>query len=96
MEPLHEVDAKKKIRGHLVVSFKHPTPVWAKWLFRIMYGVTFSVGAWLYGTHSLTSTEKFERLLLLVVIDHFVWVIAKGLGIKKKDMALTEDNKKGK
>lgn len=58
------------------------TPLWAKWLFRVTFIVT-TVGAfWIAGTGLLEQSSKVEAMLLLKVIDGFIFGLSKLFGVK--------------
>lgn len=76
---------QEQVPGKVVFSFKKPTPLWATWIFRVVFVMNFAGAAWIAGTDSIKPTAKVQDMLILTIIDRAVWGIGKGMGIKKKD-----------
>lgn len=60
------------------------TPDWAKWMFRIVFGLTTGATAYIASTNLLTTEAKYEiTLLLKLVIDPAVFTLSKMFGVKE-------------
>jgi hypothetical protein len=78
-----EVESTKKMQGSVGISFTRPTPMWATWMFRIVFNLTLGAVIWIGGTGFIEPKTKVECLLALKVLDNLIWTIARGLGVKK-------------
>ena len=56
-----------------VVSFKLPSPVWATWVFRIVYWLVFAFTLWLASTKLVPEANKVELILVASILDKVVW-----------------------
>ncbi len=70
-----------------VVNFKLPSPVWATWMFRIIFLLTTAGSIWIAATGMIPDNNKVEILLAMKVLDVVIWGIGRGLGVKKEDFA---------
>jgi len=84
------IEAEKTVtvpNAKTVVSFNLPSPVWATWVFRIVFLLTTAAGVWVAATGMIATQNKVEILLAMKVFDVLIWGIGRGLGVKKEDFA---------
>lgn len=79
MEPLEPLEPKTKFGLN---SLNRPTPKWAKLTFGICLLLTTSMAGWVAGTQFLTDGQKFEFILVLKLIDPFLYGLSKLFGIE--------------
>lgn len=65
-------------------GLKHPTPVWATWLFRVEF-VLNKVALYVLGSTSLVSPDNVkESLIWIAALDMLIWGLARFIGEKKE------------
>lgn len=89
-ETNQQVQATTPAKGNLVVSINAPTPMWATWIFRIVFLLTTAISIWLAGTHLVSDANKVEIIVDMKAIDVAVWGLGKMLGIKKPEIETDE------
>lgn len=62
-------------------AFNAPTPLWATWMFRGVFGLTTIVAFWIAGTSLIDQDIKFEVGLALKTLDAVVFLFSKMFGI---------------
>jgi hypothetical protein len=67
-----------------VWSLKKPTPLWAAWLFRIVFFSTTALTIVVAGDAEIKDKIKVRIFLYMKGLDAIVWGIARGLGVSKK------------
>lgn len=71
------------------------TPLWAKWIFSIIFLLTTITISWLAATNVVGESQKYEiTLFLKVVIDPLAYGLSKMFGIEES--SLYSFNDKGK
>ncbi len=83
MMPEQEVETSKMVTGKTVVSFTKPTPMWATWVFRIIFLLTSAVLVIIAADGSISDEVKFKIALYLKAGDVVIWGIARGLGVDR-------------
>lgn len=86
MSDLKKVEGVKEMQGKTVVSFSKPTPVWATWLFRIVFLLTATATIIIAGEDHIPDDVKTRIFLYMKGLDVLVWGLARGLGIDKSDI----------
>ena len=84
-----EVSTTKSIKGTTTFAPGSPSPMWATWMFRIVFLLTMGATIIIAGDTTIPDGLKVRIFLYMKGFDFVVWGIAKGLGVKKKDF---EDN----
>lgn len=70
-----------------VISIAAPTPMWATWLFRIVFVLTSAASIWIAATQLVSDANKAEIMLALKCLDVIVWGVGRMLGVKKDEEA---------
>lgn len=81
-----EVLTTDSVKGKLRLSISDPTPMWATWIFRIVFLLTTGAAIWVAGTKLIATDNKIEIMLALKTIDFMIWGLGKLLGIQKPDI----------
>lgn len=66
-----------------VLSFSKETPLWSKWMFRIVFAMTTAVTVFVASTNLISEEWKYEIILMLKAIDPIVYAVSKMFGIDK-------------
>lgn len=82
-DQIQSVETEEVVKGHTVLSFTHPTPMWATWAFRTEFILNKAAMMWLGGTALIPPEKVKETVLILTIVDFVVWFVARGLGVKK-------------
>ena len=62
------------------------TPLWAKWMFRITFGLTTAVVAWVAATKLFPLETKYEiTIFLKLLVDPLIFMLSKMFGVSLKD-----------
>lgn len=72
-------------KNKTVLSFIHPTPAWATWVFRIVFLLTTAFAIIIAGEPDISDTIKIKIEVYLKALDFVIWGIARGIGVKKQD-----------
>jgi len=83
-----EAEVKKQVAGEVkfgTEGLKHPTPMWATWIFRTEFILNKVFCFWLASTGVIQGDAVKETLLVVTCIDAFVWGMARFVGVKKSD-----------
>lgn len=83
MPEQQEVETSKPMTGKTVISFTKPTPMWATWVFRIIFLLTSAVLVIIAADNSISDEVKFKVALYLKGADIVIWGIARGLGVDR-------------
>lgn len=78
------VQETKDVKGTTVISFTKPTPMWATWMFRIVFALTTVATFIIAGDDAIPDALKVRIGLYLKGFDVFIWTVARGLGVDKK------------
>ncbi|RYE25087.1 MAG: hypothetical protein EOP51_05205 [Sphingobacteriales bacterium] len=63
------------------------TPLWAKWIFRIIFLLTTVTISWLAATNIVSDAQKYEiTLFLKVVVDPIAYGLSKLFGIEETSL----------
>jgi hypothetical protein len=81
MEETQEVEVKKEVTGHAVLSFTKPTPAWATWIFRVVFILTGVATFIVLGDNAIDDSLKTRLALYLKGIDMAVWAMTRAIGI---------------
>lgn len=74
-----------------VLSFNKETPVWAKWLFRIVFALTTGLTAYIAASNLFSPEVKYETTLILkLLVDPLVYAASKMFGVKRYDKPDTD------
>ena len=84
-ETLQQVETEQTIKGHTVISFKHPSPMWATWVFRTEFILNKALTLYLAGTEKIPQEDIKEYMLIMGAVDLVVWFFARSLGVKKPE-----------
>lgn len=69
-----------------VKQIKNPTPVWALWMFRIVFLLNKIIIGYLAATNLLSPDVKYEvTVFLAIVVDPFAFGLSKMFGIPVED-----------
>ncbi|HEU4901182.1 MAG TPA: hypothetical protein VFT06_00280 [Flavisolibacter sp.] len=79
-----QVEEKKEVTGTTVISISKPTPMWATWMFRIVFLLTTAAVVIIAGDPVIKDETKVRVMLYLKGFDVVIWGIARGLGVDKK------------
>lgn len=77
------VQVEKEIAGKTVLSFTKPTPMWATWIFRVIFLLTSATLVIIAADNTISDELKFKIALYLKAGDVVIWGIARGLGVDK-------------
>lgn len=80
-----EVSTTKTVSGTVGFNPSAPSPIWATWIFRIVFLLTMVATIIIAGDTHIPNDIKVRIFLYMKGFDVFVWGVAKGLGVKKKD-----------
>jgi hypothetical protein len=72
------------MKNKTVLSFQHPTPAWATWIFRIVFLLTTATTVVIAAEPDITDKTKVKWNVYLRAFDVVVWGIARGIGVKKE------------
>lgn len=89
-EETQEVETTRQSAGSLVLSFKHPTPMWMILVFRVEFFLNKAFMMWVSSSDIIPSTKLKMFLATMTAIDFFVWGIGRSLGIKPPDDGTTK------
>lgn len=64
-------------------SLSRPTPSWARFAFGVVLLITTAMAGWVAGTATLSETAKLEWVLILKLIDPFLFGVSKLFGIQE-------------
>ena len=78
-ETLQQVETEATVKGHTVISFKHPTPMWATWVFRTEFILNKALTLYLAGTEKIPQEDIKEYMLIMGAVDLVVWFFARSL-----------------
>jgi len=84
-DQLQEVSTTKDVKGTVTFAPGSPSPIWATWTFRIIFLANKAATVLIAAEDMFTDKMKIKIFLYMSAVDLFVWGIAKGLGVKKKD-----------
>lgn len=91
-EQLQQVEKDELVQGKTVLSFNHPTPLWATWIFRTEFVGNKALTMYLTGTGALPPEKVKEWLLIMSIVDFVTWFAARSIGVKKTQFEnLTND-----
>ena len=63
------------------------TPLWAKWIFRVVFLITTVTISWLAATDIIPEAQKYEiTLFLKVVLDPLAYGLSKMFGIEETSL----------
>jgi len=79
------VEQQQTVTGKTVLSFTKPTPMWATWVFRIVFLLTTAGAIWVAATGLIPQNSKVEIMLAMKVLDVIIWGIGKGIGVDKSE-----------
>lgn len=82
-EPV-SVESQKEVKGKLVASFEKPTPMWANWVFRIVFCLTTAATMIITAEPNIPNDLKVRIFLYMKSFDFVIWFIGRGIGIDKK------------
>lgn len=82
-ETLQQVESEEIVTGHTVFSFKHPSPLWATWMFRTEFILNKALTMYLAGTDKIPKEDIKEYMLIMGAVDLVIWFFARSLGVKK-------------
>jgi hypothetical protein len=68
-----------------VISIDRPTPMWATWVFRIVFLLTTAATMIIAGESAIPDDLKVRIFLYMKALDAIVWGIGRALGVKKDD-----------
>lgn len=69
----------------VVFSVKKPTPMWATWVFRIVFCLTTAATIIIAGDTDIADALKVKLTLYLKAADFVIWFMGRGIGVKKSD-----------
>lgn len=81
-----KVQETKEVTGTTVLSFNKPTPVWAIWMFVIVFGLTTTATFIIASDDAIPDALKVRIGVYLKGLDLFVGIVAKMLGVKKENI----------
>lgn len=81
------VETQREVKGHLVASFKYPTPMWATWIFRVVFLATLAATIIISGDPAIEDGTKVRIFLYMKGFDALIWGLGRGIGIKKEDFS---------
>lgn len=84
-QQLQDVEQDATIKGKTVISFNHPTPKWATWIFRTEFVLNKALTMYLSGTALIPADKLKEWFLIMSIIDFITWFSARSVGVKKAD-----------
>lgn len=91
-DQIQQVQQDEIVQGKTVLSFTHPTPKWATWIFRTEFVANKALTMYLTGTGALPPEKVKEWLLIMTIIDFITWFAARSIGVKKTQFEqLTND-----
>ena len=65
-------------------SLNRPTPNWAKVAFGVALLLTTGMAGWATGTTTLTEAQKVEWVMILKLIDPFLFGLSKLFGLEPR------------
>lgn len=68
-----------------VLSFNKPTPVWATWIFRIVFLLTTAATIVVAADPDISDKTKVKLGVYLKALDFVIWGVGRGLGVERKD-----------
>ncbi len=78
---IQQIEQQKTVTGKTVLSFTKPTPMWATWIFRIVFIVT-GIALFIIGADPEINTATKLRLgIYLKAADMLIWGITRSIGI---------------
>jgi hypothetical protein len=78
-----EVEESKMMTGKTVVSFTKPTPMWATWVFRIVFLLTTAATYIIATDNTIDDDTKVRIFMYLKGFDVVIWGIGRGIGVDK-------------
>lgn len=84
-ETVQEVKQETTVTGKVTFGkngIKSPTPVWASWIFRIVFILTGVVTFIVLGDAAITPDVKVRLALYLKGLDMAVWAITRAIGVE--------------
>lgn len=69
-----------------VLSFKKETPLWAKWMFRIVFALTTAATFVIASDPHIPDVLKVRIGVYLKGFDMLIYAVSKGLGVDKKEV----------
>lgn len=78
----------KFLAGEAITS---PAPKWATYTFRIVFLLTTAISAWIAGTSLVEEASKVEWILILKVLDTFVWGLTRLFGVVDDKINLVDN-----
>lgn len=73
-------------------AINSPTPMWATWMFRIVFGLTTILAFWVGGSTLFEQTTKFEIIQGLKALDAVIFLFSKTFGIVLDPKPVLEQN----
>lgn len=80
-----EVQQTGVVEGKTVISINKPTPMWATWVFRIVFLLTTAATIIIAADPGIPDDMKVRIGVYLKALDVFIWGIGRGLGVEKAD-----------
>lgn len=85
-EKVVEVESTSDQKGKLVIGMKginNPTPMWATWIFRIVFLLTTAATFIIAGDVRIDGGTKAQIFMYMKAFDFVIWGLGRGIGIEK-------------
>lgn len=76
--------SKNISNAQTVISLTKPSPMWATWMFRIVFLLTTAATIIIAGDSDIKKENKIKYMVYMKAFDVVIWGIARGLGVEKK------------
>ncbi len=94
---VQNIEEEKKVTGTTVLSFTKPSPVWATWLFRIVFILTGVATFIIAADPALEAATKVRIGIYLKGFDMVIWGITRAIGVDvSRDYNVPEPNFKNR
>lgn len=75
------VEQKKEVTGKTVLSLNKPTPMWATWVFRIVFILTGVAIFVISADPAILAETKVRISIYLKGLDLLIWGLTRALGV---------------
>ena len=81
-----EVQQKEIVTGKTVLSINAPTPMWATWIFRIVFLLTTTATFIIASDPAIPDALKVRIGIYLKGLDFVIWGLGRFIGVEKPDI----------
>lgn len=76
------IEVQKKVDGKTVLSFEKPTPMWATWVFRIVFVMTGVATFIIAADPAISESTKIRLGIYFKGFDMFIWGVTRAIGVE--------------